>query len=70
MGCAPTAPVQAKVPVQELFSSGDAVTAGSSGRNFDREREPVQPAADTRNDRRSLVVQLEATAACGRTLHE
>ena len=38
------------------------MTADSSRGEFDRERDPVQPAADAGNDWRSLVTQLEATS--------
>src|SRR3984893_5886358 len=63
-------PEQSEAVIEDLRSSTDPVRIDTAGYKFDCQSDPVELAADPRDDRGILVAQLEAVVAGGRAVRE
>jgi hypothetical protein len=67
---APPTPQQLQAIVEEPRQPADAEGVDPAGGQFDRERDPVEPAADVGHERRIRIRQLETVKARGGALDE
>ena len=62
--------MQAETLVQEVECCLDAISPHASTDELERKRDPVEPGANVRHQRRIRIIQLEATAAGSCALHQ